>query len=61
VKGHEVTFRVLPSTEAAYAWADGAKKDTDQAQGYMAVGEGWVASSLDLEAFSSVASALTTA
>ena len=53
-------FRVLPNTDAAYAWADGARRDADQPQGYMGVGEGWVAFSLDLEASNLVAAALTT-
>ena len=60
VNGHEVIFRVLPTTDAAYGWADGARKDADQPQGYMGVGEGWVAFSMDLDASNAVAVALTT-
>jgi hypothetical protein len=60
VNGHEVIFRVLPNTDAANGWADGARRDADQPRGYMGVGEGWVAFSLDFEAFNIVAPALTT-
>jgi len=60
INGHEVIFRVLPTTAAAYGWADGARKDADQPRGYMGVGEGWVAFSLDLDASNTVAVALTT-
>ena len=60
VNGHEVIFRVLPNTDAAYGWADGARKDADQPQGFLGVGEGWVAFSLDLEASNAVVAALTT-
>lgn len=60
VNGHEVIFRVLPNIDAAYGWADGARKDPGQPQGFLGVGEGWVAFSLDLEASNAVVAALTT-
>jgi hypothetical protein len=60
VNGQEVIFRVLPNTDAAYGWADGARKDADQPHGHTGVGEGWVAFSMDLDAVNTVSVALTT-